>query len=138
MPGQNGARSNILEFQHVGNIPAIFSSIRRMNIKHVYKINVWSKFQVLLSKFHFAAQFRVRALRRSHGAIAQKRIAAGQSNSNRGNELPPANQIQIVEAKNPLELNGGCQRSSSKSAAETKCFFRQWRRSSWELTVVNW
>ena len=99
MPGQNGARSNIQEIHLVGNTPAIFSSIRRMNIKHVYKINVWSKFQVLLSKFHFAAQFRVRAPRRSHGAIAQKRIAVGQSNSNRGNELPPANQIQIVEAK---------------------------------------
>ena len=81
MPGQNGARSNIQEFHHVGNIPAIFSRTRRMNIKHVYKINVWSKFQVLLSKFHFAAQFRVCALRRAHGAIAQKRIAAGQSNS---------------------------------------------------------
>ena len=99
MPGQNGARSNIQEFHHVGNIPAIFSSIRRMNIKHVYKIDVWSKFQVLLSKFHFTAQFRVRAPRWSHGAIAQKRIAAGQSNSNRGNEFPPANQIQIVEAR---------------------------------------
>ena len=138
MPGQNGARSNIQEIHLVGNTPAIFSSIRRMNIKHVYKINVWSKFQVLLSKFHFAAQFRVCALRRAHGAIAQKRIAAGQSNSNRGNELPPANQIQIVEAKKPLKLNGGCKRSSSKSAAETKCFFRQRRRSSWELTVVIW
>jgi hypothetical protein len=109
-----------------------------MNTKHVYKINVWSKFHALLSKFHFTAQFRVRAPRRSHGAIAQKRIAAGQSNSNRGKKLPLANQIQIVEAKNPLELNGECQRSSSKSAAETKCFFRQWRRSSWELKVVIW